>query len=232
MGGSVRTPRNTPAENADSPPYIAVYIHEYHDAQDGTGHNAAGWYVFERPSIPVVDSVMDYTPYAWPGDLSSGYNSIFLTEGSLGNGGDDSSGYIVVFLDEYNDPVGSGGTDHWTKPPYVVYSPTPSTTSLEVYHGSGYITANRYTNFNVYGWNALRAYNSSQATAVIVCSNAYDANVDVEVYRDSTLYASGVGDFSSTGTKFVGVVYQTANHNPGTDFANGEEMWFVVYHND
>jgi hypothetical protein len=52
------------------------------------------------------------------------------------------------------------------------------------------------------------------------------------VYRDSTLYASGVGDFSSTGTKFTGVVYQTANKNPGADFANGEKMWFIVYHND
>jgi len=231
----VETNYNTPASNADSPPYIAVYIHEYHDTQDGYASNAKGWYVFERPPIPAVNASLTYTPYAWPGDTSTGNYASDNSNGYLNNGGDDSSGYIVVLLDEYNDPVGAGGTDHWTKPPYVVYSPNAAPyATTAVQHGSGTLTANRYTNFDLYGWGALRASSPNYGTAVIVCSGAYDANVNVEVYRDNALYADGVGDFSSTGTKFVSLTYREPNIQkvPGYDFANGEDMWFVVYHND
>lgn len=119
-GGVLRTPRNTPTENADSPPYIAIYIHKYHEDQGGTNSNAKGWYVFKRPaSIPTVTANMDYTPYAWPSDISNGYNNAYVTQGALGNGGSDGYGYVLAFLDDYSGIVGAGGTDHWTLPPTI-----------------------------------------------------------------------------------------------------------------
>ena len=130
-GGVLRTPRNTPTENADSPPFIAIYIHEYHQDEGGTHNNAKGWYVFKRPAIPTTTTEMGYTPYAWPSDLSNGYNNAYVTPGALGNGGSDDYGYMVVFLDDYSGIVGAGGTDHWTLPPTVYSTTIHSLTRLD-----------------------------------------------------------------------------------------------------
>ena len=234
----VRTNFNTPAQNADSPQFIAVYVHQYHDDQGGYFHNAKGWYVFERPAIPATNNSMIYTPYAWPGDTSTGTEGVNLNDdGFLLSGGNDT-GFFVVFLDEYNDPVGAGGTDHWTAPPYFIYNSAPVHASGRIYpdQGSGTIMlGDRETHCDVYTFGMVRDQTPPTVRFLVESHSAY-GNADYEVYANGTLYMQGVVNLSvATG----GVVqsYDTVESGftgtTATDFnvvsGVGDPVFILVY---
>lgn len=108
--------------DGDEAPYIAVYIHEYADDDENIGGSSAkGWYVFKNdtPGSGTYNRTNWETPVAWPSDVSSSRVQTQNESGYLGSNAGVHHGYVVVLLDEYNDPEGSGGTDHWTLPPTV-----------------------------------------------------------------------------------------------------------------
>jgi len=245
----IRTNYNTPAQNADSPPYIAVYIHEYHDAQDGYQHNAKGWYVFERPEIPNVNTGLLYTPYAWPGDTSSGSATSGNDEGYIARGGDDSSGYIVVFLDEYNDPVGAGGTDHWTKPPMVHFGTVDAVNTASNQIGvnwgtylslGSYIYSGMENGFDVgaYPYTPIRGTFYGATTGLFY--NGLLSNIgmiDFELYTNGTKTHTGILDTS--GYTSPAVQTSAITDVAYSDFdvycnnvSIGDEIIAVYYYND
>ena len=114
-----------PADKANMPSYCAIYISAEEAASGLTAANAEGWYVF-GPGVdqdPGNAGYIDYAPnpVAWPTSSNS-------TDGLLGV----NTGYSchTVWLDDYTDTTGSGGTDSWTKPPMVAWP-------LSTYQGAG-----------------------------------------------------------------------------------------------
>lgn len=233
IGEGVRTNYNTVAQNTDSPPYIAVYINEYHNT------NAAGWYVFERPAIPESNSAMTYTPYAWPGDVSDGSYS-GNEDGYLSSAGDDTSGYIVVFLDEYNDPVGSGGTDHWTKPPIVIYG-----TVNNVDTASDRVDSNDLKRYgqapgvDVYSINQTRIDSNNVDGQWIVSAESPALGVlDTQVFLNGTKISEAPWTHSGqgTGSPRVPIDFSTTGiYSDWNDFETnsgitaGDELMLVIY---
>ena len=228
--------------DGDEAPYIAVYIHEYSDdVENGGGSNAKGWYVFKNdiPSTGTYSRTQWETPIAWPSDVSTSRQIAYNENGFLGSNAGINSGYIVVFLDEYNDPVGSGGTDHWTKPPFVI-SALISSIDLSTqrmgldFGGSSQPYANTYngiTDFGSYNFNPIRAL-----TWLAKDMSGY-GTVDIEVYHDSLLVGTGtwnatVGDTGVDFVSFSSLVGYPSQNDFYNSIAVNDRMWFIAYYND
>jgi hypothetical protein len=102
----------TVGDKANMPPYGAIYISAAEAASGLTGANAEGWYVF-GPGVDESPGNSGYivyaaNPVAWPSTSNS-------ADGLLG--GNNGYSCHVVWLSNYTDATGSGGTDGWSAPP-------------------------------------------------------------------------------------------------------------------
>ena len=234
-GGYVPTSGNYITNyDGDEAPYIAVYIHEYSDdVENIAGSNAKGWYVFKNdiPSTGTYGRTQWETPIAWPSDVSTSRNIAANEQGFLGSNAGIQSGYIVVFLDEYNDPVGSGGTDHWTKPPWVFagiptginqYNEVQMTdlagNTLQIYGLEG--TYNGRTDFGSYQSGPIRD-NTSLYVNQRILFRSYSAygSIPVKIYQNDILTHTGTANFTGTGGSVVVVTIANVYYANGGDYA-------------
>ncbi len=233
--------------DGDEAPYIAVYINEYADDDENiAGSSAQGWYVFKNdtPSSGTYSRTNWETPVAWPSDVSSSRVSTQNESGYLGSNCGVKPGFIVVLLDEYNDPEGSGGTDHWTKPPVVWYGDVSAISGTSypgdnisvdqgAYLWSGsYRYEQVYNGFDVgpYGYTDFTPTSTGGMMRYGSINNVGD--LDVEVYLNGTKTHTAVASTSTTGTKSTSLV-NVAYSDYATFCSNvsiGDEIIVVLHY--
>jgi len=229
--------------DGNEPPYIAIYMHEYaDDVENDYSSNAKGWYVFKNdtPSSGAFSRTSYETPIAWPSDTSTSNPVNINDDGYLGSQSGSDSGFIVVFLDEYNDPVGSGGTDHWTKPPIVIYG-----TVNNVDTASDRVNSNDLTRYgqapgvDVYTINPIRIDSNNVDGQWIVNAQSPALGVlDTQVFLNGTKISEAPWTHSGqgTGSPRVPIDFSTTGiYSNWTDFETnsgitaGDELMLVIY---
>lgn len=236
ISGNNHVPQNYSASygtvDQDEPPYIAVYItEETDDVINAYASSAKGWYVFKNDSSSSVYNRTTWeTPIAWPSDVSTARpspgpnDSGYLSSGNAG-------GSFVVFLDEYNDPLGAGGTDHWTRPPFVIYNDAPYINSANghVYPdstsaGGTPIIVNDELHADDYGAGMLRDSSASQFRFYIESHSAYGV-ADLDIYNNGSLYATGTVNLSdATGSAVLSYLSAQSgfSNDVSSDFDTGD----------
>ena len=228
--------------DGDEPPYVAVYIHNYADTVENYyGSGAQGWYVFENDVA--TDLSTGYgrtkweTPVAWPSDVSSASGPQDNANGYLGSSQGSHNGHMFVFLDSYTDPVGSGGTDHWSKPPVIV---TDTIASVDTTVGDErvWLTDPDQNNPNpIYGGEGQDKlgyyhYASIRGRRWLLYDRGL-GSVPYEVYKDSTLMGTGTWN-ATANDNGVDSLYFTTNSPHASDAAFaadcvvGERMWIIL----
>jgi len=233
--------------DGDEAPYIAVYINEYSDTvEDAYSTSAQGWYVFKNdvPSTGTYDRTTYETPIAWPSDTSTSKPTGINDDGYLGSaqGSVGTVGYTVVFLDEYNDPTGSGGTDHWTKPPIVIYGTVNNVdTANDQVNSNDLKRYGQAPGVDVYTINPIRINSNNVDGQWIVNAESPALGVlDTQVFLNGTKIseapwthaAQGTGtssprlpiDFSTTG-----VYSDWSDFETNSGITAGDELMLVIY---
>jgi len=230
-------------------PYIAVYINEYSDATENLStSNAKGWYVFKNdiPSTGATSQTEWETPIAWPSDTSTSQVATENASGYLGSDAGVKPGFIIVLLDDYIGPTGSGGTDQWTKPPIVFYGDIQtiiaSNTQIDVANGAylsgagSYHYAQVFNGFDIgpYGYTDFLPSSSLGQGKMRygVVNNV--GSLDFEVYLNGTKTHTATGTTSTSGLNEVTLV-NVAYANWTTFMSNvsvGDEIIVVSHYNE
>jgi hypothetical protein len=236
-------PRYDPTQSipdSQKPPYIAVYVHDY-SADGDFGDMPPGWYVFENydQTFRPRGRTTWEKPVAWP-TPSGNYNfySNVIDTGYMGNVNEDGSGVIYVFLDEYNDPVGSGGTDHWTKPPIVIAGDISSIDTATDRIGLG--SLKRYgqaPGVEIYSYLPIRIDSNNVDGSWIVNAESPALGVlDTEVFLNGTKISEAPWTHSAqtTGTPRLTIDFSTVGvYADWTDFETsaviGDSLILVIY---